>query len=130
MGARALWQARRARVEHERPAEPAEVSLRRAYGQGLVSNFANPKAGVFAVSILPQFVPPGAPVLPVLLAFAVIWVVVDLVCYVPLVWPAGRVGGVLRRRPSGAGRSRSPGSSWSGWGCGWPRSPEAAPGAA
>ncbi|MGW1811006.1 LysE family translocator [Streptomyces sp. NPDC002078] len=97
MGARALWQARRDRAEHERPAEADEVSLRRAYGHGLVTNFANPKAGVFAVSFLPQFVPPGAPVLPVLLAFAVIWVVVDLVWYVPLVWLAGRVGGVLRR---------------------------------
>jgi threonine/homoserine/homoserine lactone efflux protein len=77
--------------------EVPAVSLRRAYWHGLVTNFANPKAGVFAVSFLPQFVPRGAPVLPTLLAFAVIWALVDLVWYVPLVRPAGRVGGVLRR---------------------------------
>ncbi|MDQ0407920.1 LysE family translocator [Streptomyces sp. NBC_01723] len=97
MGARALWQARRAGQPDQGPAETAAVPLRRAYWQGLVTNFANPKAGVFAVSFLPQFVPHGAPVLPTLLAFSVIWAVVDLIWYLPLVWLAGRVGGVLQR---------------------------------
>ncbi|GHD56311.1 lysine transporter LysE [Streptomyces mirabilis] len=69
-----------------------------AYWQGLVTNFANPKAGVFAVSFLPQFVPQGAPVLPTLLAFSVIWAVIDLLWYLPLIWLAGRVRGVLQRR--------------------------------
>ncbi|KMS69587.1 lysine transporter LysE [Streptomyces viridochromogenes] len=98
MGARALWQARRASQPDQAPAEIAAVSLRRAYWQGLVTNFANPKAGVFAVSFLPQFVPHGAPVLPTLLAFSVTWAVVDLIWYLPLVWLAGRVGGVLQRQ--------------------------------
>ncbi|MEU5028390.1 LysE family translocator [Streptomyces milbemycinicus] len=101
MGARALWRARRARRADgpdAEPAETAEVSWRRAYWQGLITNFANPKAGVFAVSFLPQFVPQGAPVLLTLLAFSVIWAVVDLVWYLPLVWLAGRMGGVLRRQ--------------------------------
>ncbi|GAB2843171.1 hypothetical protein GCM10027074_07130 [Streptomyces deserti] len=74
------------------------MSLRRAYWQGLVTNFANPKAGVFAVSFLPQFVPQGAPVLPTLLALSVIWAVVDLIWYLPMVWLAGRVGGALQRQ--------------------------------
>ncbi|MFD7281642.1 LysE family translocator [Streptomyces sp. NPDC059862] len=98
MGARALWQARRAARPDEETAEAATLSLRRAYWQGLVTNFANPKAGVFAVSFLPQFVPQGAPVLPTLLAFSVIWALVDLIWYLPLVWLAGRVGGVLQRQ--------------------------------
>jgi threonine/homoserine/homoserine lactone efflux protein len=98
MGARALWQARRIGGPEVEPAQTAAVSLPRACWQGLVTNFANPKAGVFAVSFLPQFVPEGAAVLPTLLAFSVIWAVVDLVWYGPLVWLAGRVGGVLRRR--------------------------------
>lgn len=98
MGARALWQARRAGGPEDEPAETAEVSCRRAYWQGLITNFANPKAGVFAVSFLPQFVPRGAPVLLTLLAFAVIWALVDMVWYLPLVWLAGRMGGVLRRQ--------------------------------
>ncbi|MEU7722836.1 LysE family translocator [Streptomyces tibetensis] len=74
------------------------MSLRRAYWQGLVTNAANPKAGLFAVSFLPQFVPEGAAVQPALLALSVIWAVVDLVWYLPVVWLAGRVGGVVRRR--------------------------------
>ncbi|MHB9860243.1 LysE family translocator [Streptomyces sp. YIM S03343] len=98
MGARALWQTRRAGRSEERPAETAALSLRRAYWQGLVTNFANPKAGVFAVSFLPQFVPHGAPVLPTLLAFSVLWAMVDLLWYLPLVWLAGRMGGVLQRQ--------------------------------
>ncbi|MET9765494.1 LysE family translocator [Streptomyces sp. NPDC006372] len=98
MGARALWQARRPGGGDAGPATTASVSLRRAYWQGLVTNAANPKAGLFAVSFLPQFVPEGAAVLPALLALSVIWVVVDLVWYLPMVWLAGRVGGVLRRR--------------------------------
>jgi threonine/homoserine/homoserine lactone efflux protein len=98
MGARALWQARRAGGLEAEPAEAASVSRRRAYWQGLVTNFANPKAGLFAVSFLPQFVPQGASVLPTLLALAVIWVVVDLIWYLPLIWLAGRIGGVLRRQ--------------------------------
>lgn len=98
MGARALWQARRAGQPDQGPSETAPVSLRRAYWQGLLTNFANPKAGVFAVSFLPQFVPHGAPVLPTLLAFSVIWAVADLFWYLPLVWLAGRVGGVLQRQ--------------------------------
>ncbi|MFE5199646.1 LysE family translocator, partial [Streptomyces sp. NPDC056601] len=51
----------------------------------------------FAVSFLPQFVPQGAPVLPTLVAFSVIWAVVDLVWYLPLVWLAGRVRSALQR---------------------------------
>ncbi|GHA53912.1 LysE family translocator [Streptomyces purpurascens] len=98
MGTRALWQARRARQPDQGSAEGAAVSLRRAFRQGLVTNFANPKAGVFAVSFLPQFVPHGAPLLPRLLAFSVIWAVVDLIWYLPLVWLAGRVGQVLQRQ--------------------------------
>jgi threonine/homoserine/homoserine lactone efflux protein len=97
MGARALWRARRIGEPGEAPADAAAPSRPRAYWQGLVTNVANPKAGVFAVSFLPQFVPHGAPLLPTLLAFSVIWAVVDLVWYLPLVWLAGRARGLLQR---------------------------------
>ncbi|MFD1657267.1 LysE family translocator [Streptomyces caeni] len=99
MGARAVWQARRAGAPEAEPAGvAAAVSHGRAYRQGLVTSFANPKAGVFAVSFLPQFVPQGAPVLPTLVAFSVIWAVIDLVWYLPLVWLAGRARDAFRRR--------------------------------
>jgi threonine/homoserine/homoserine lactone efflux protein len=51
-----------------------------------VTNFANPKAGVFAVSFLPQFVPQGWPVAAVLVGFAVLWALIDLVWYSIIVW--------------------------------------------
>ncbi|GGV84828.1 LysE family translocator [Streptomyces massasporeus] len=98
MGARALWQARLPGGGEAEPAAGTADSLRRAYWQGLVTNAANPKAGLFAVSFLPQFVPEGAAVLPTLLALSVVWAVVDLLWYLPVVWLAGRVGGVLRRQ--------------------------------
>jgi len=51
----------------------------RAYRLGLLTNFANPKAGVFAVSFLPQFVPHGARVLPVLILLSLIWALIDMI---------------------------------------------------
>lgn len=57
---------------------------RSAYRAGLVTNLANPKAGVFAISFLPQFIPSGAPVLATGLLLAVIWVACDCAWYVSL----------------------------------------------
>ncbi|MBP5937006.1 LysE family translocator [Streptomyces acidiscabies] len=97
MGARALWQARRLHAAPAQAPPAASPSLRRAFVQGLVTNLANPKAGVFAIAFLPQFVPSSAPALPLLLALAVIWAAMDLIWYTPLVWLAGRAGGFLQR---------------------------------
>ncbi|GAQ55625.1 LysE family translocator [Streptomyces acidiscabies] len=97
MGVRALWQARRLHAAPAQASPAASPSLRRAFAQGLVTNLANPKAGVFAIAFLPQFVPSSAPTLPLLLALAVIWAAMDLIWYTPLVWLAGRAGGFLQR---------------------------------
>ncbi|MEU9017327.1 LysE family translocator [Actinomadura sp. NPDC048394] len=97
MGARALWKARHKGGADEEPAPAAAVSHGRAFRQGLITNFANPKAGVFAVSFLPQFVPHGAPVLATLVLFSVIWAVVDMIWYLPMVWLAGRARVLLQR---------------------------------
>ncbi|MFB4320333.1 LysE family translocator [Actinomadura sp. 21ATH] len=87
-GARALWQARRGAVPEagEDAAEDGPAPLWRCYRLGLVTNVANPKAGVFAVSFLPQFVPAGWPVAVVLVGFAVLWALIDLVWYAVIVW--------------------------------------------
>jgi threonine/homoserine/homoserine lactone efflux protein len=55
-----------------------------AFRSGLVTNLANPKAGVFAVSFLPQFIPHGAPVLATGLLLAVVWVACDCAWYMSL----------------------------------------------
>ncbi|GLY76275.1 LysE family translocator [Actinoallomurus iriomotensis] len=99
MGVRALWSARRRPATQ--PGETGEravpVSRWRAYRMGLLTNAANPKAGVFAVSFLPQFVPHGAPVLPVLVVLSLVWALIDMVWYLSLIWLAGRAGRALGR---------------------------------
>ncbi|MBO0805074.1 MAG: LysE family translocator [Nocardiopsaceae bacterium] len=68
MGCRALWQSRRRPGEDappQRPArEPREPTPRRfaAFRSGVLTNLLNPKAGIFYMSLLPQFIPHGSSV--------------------------------------------------------------------
>ncbi|WP_026411195.1 LysE family translocator [Actinomadura oligospora] len=110
-GLRALWQSRRgaARTTADADTFPdaasdaasgdvsAPTGVGRCYRQGVVTSFANPKAGVFAVSFLPQFVPDGVSVPLALVALSMLWALVDLAWYTPIVWLAGGAGRVLRR---------------------------------
>lgn len=57
---------------------------RRAFRAGLLTNIANPKAGVFAISFLPQFIPRDDPVLPTGLLLAAVWVLCDGSWYLAL----------------------------------------------
>jgi threonine/homoserine/homoserine lactone efflux protein len=83
MGAQALWQARGGRPQ----AESLAVDGRgRSYLVGLGTCMANPKAAVFAMSFLPQFVPQGHNVPLTLAVLAVVWVLVDLLWYGALIW--------------------------------------------
>ena len=71
-------------VRSGRDARPAALPARRpeaAFGDGLVTSLANPKLSVFFVALFPQFVPAGAPVLPVTLAMGLLVVAIDLVWY-------------------------------------------------
>ena len=63
---------------------------RSSYWQGLITSGANPKLAVFFIALLPQFVPPGAPVLPWTLAMALILICVDLVYFTALAWAVSR----------------------------------------
>ncbi|MFC6886097.1 LysE family translocator [Actinomadura yumaensis] len=73
------------------------ASLWRSFRLGLITNFANPKAGVFAVSFLPQFVPPGWPVLATLVALSVLWALIDLLWYAVVVWLVGAARRLVER---------------------------------
>lgn len=98
-GVQALRQARRMR----RTGEAAEVwqdvehSGWSAYRAGLLLNLANPKAAVFALSFLPQFVPEGAPHLPAMVGLAAVWAVFEIGYYGLYVWFVGRMKTFLSR---------------------------------
>jgi threonine/homoserine/homoserine lactone efflux protein len=72
LGCCALWRSRRRRgqeepapdTDHQSPAGPVLAGSGRlaAFRSGLTTNLLNPKAGVFYMSLLPQFIPHGAPV--------------------------------------------------------------------
>ncbi|UMP05656.1 LysE family translocator [Amycolatopsis sp. EV170708-02-1] len=73
-------------------AEPAG----RGFRAGFLINVSNPKAGVFAISFLPQFVPADGGPWPLLLCVAV-WIAVDIVWYSSLALLVTRLGEWLRR---------------------------------
>jgi threonine/homoserine/homoserine lactone efflux protein len=74
-----------------RPAahEPS-ASSGRALRDGVITSLSNPKLAVFYVALFPQFVPPGAPVLPSALLMAATIVAVDLVWYSALAYAVTR----------------------------------------
>ncbi|MFP3987251.1 LysE family translocator [Streptomyces sp. E11-3] len=100
-GVQTLWQARRAkRGEGEGPEAGWQAPVRSgwaSYRGGLLLNLANPKAAIFAISFLPQFVPAGAPQLPTMVALAAIWAVFEVGYYSAYVWFVARLRGVLSR---------------------------------
>jgi threonine/homoserine/homoserine lactone efflux protein len=60
LGILTLWRALAPGAAAATGAAPSRPTSRLAYGQGLLSNLANPKMAVFFPSLLPQFVPPNA----------------------------------------------------------------------
>ncbi|MEV1177767.1 LysE family translocator [Nonomuraea sp. NPDC049784] len=98
MGAQSLWQARKGSKQSEGAPKGAVVPGWRApYLAGVGTCLANPKAAVFAMSFLPQFVPPGQNVPLTLVTLAVVWVLVDLLWYGLLVWMVAKAKAWLGR---------------------------------
>ncbi|MBG0831780.1 LysE family translocator [Planomonospora sp. ID67723] len=101
MGVQSIRRARGGRAaqagpEKERPG-PVTEGWRRSYLLGFSTCLANPKAAVFAMSFLPQFVPEGADVPLTLALLAVVWVLVDTVWYGLFIWTVGRARMVFGR---------------------------------
>lgn len=88
IGARTIWSARRrSGVAVTTTVEPAHETTpgtrgRAAYPAGLATNLGNPKAGVFAISLLPAFA--GVGFLPTL-GLGIVWAVVTACWYLVFV---------------------------------------------
>jgi threonine/homoserine/homoserine lactone efflux protein len=78
------------------PAATEEPSAGRPLRQGFVTNALNPKAPITFLSLLPQFVPAGAPALPRTLVLALIVVALALVWFPAVALLVDRLGRWLR----------------------------------
>ncbi len=99
-GVQALRQARRVKRDggsDDVAWEGTHKSGWASYRGGLLLNLANPKAAVFAMSFLPQFVPEGAAHLPTMVGLAALWAVYEVGYYGLYVWFVGRLKNVLSR---------------------------------
>jgi threonine/homoserine/homoserine lactone efflux protein len=79
------------------PPPPAQTALRAAR-KGLVNSLANPKLAIFFVALFPQFLRPGAAVLPAALAMAAVIVAFDILYYGAVAMVVDRFRQALRPR--------------------------------
>ncbi len=98
-----IWLGISAWRNAKRPAE-IEVTLpprgrtpAAAFRAALLSIAANPKAAAFGIVVLPQFLPSSGPLIPTLLALAVIQLVIDTAWCAGVVLAAARAREVLSR---------------------------------
>lgn len=71
---------------------------RAGWRSGLATGVANPKLAVFFVALFPQFLAPGASVLPAALAMAAVIVGFDVLWFSTLAYAVDRAGTMLRPR--------------------------------
>ena len=86
-GVQALWSVRKLAPV---PLGSATSTTRwAAFRAGVLTNMTNPKAAVFSLSFLPQFVPNGFPAFPTQVGLAVIWAAVDTLWFGAVIWLVG-----------------------------------------
>jgi threonine/homoserine/homoserine lactone efflux protein len=79
------------------PLPPRGRTPAAAFRASLISIAANPKAAAFGIAVIPQFLPSSGPVLPTLLALAVLQLVVDTAWCAGVVLAANRARELLSR---------------------------------
>lgn len=95
MGARMLWNTRRATAQESVEADQVDA-FGSGFRRGLLTNLLNPKVGAFYVAMLPQFIPDGAPPALMGLALAGVHVGEGLLWSAVLIAFATLMGGLLR----------------------------------
>ncbi|WP_280357719.1 LysE family translocator [Nocardia otitidiscaviarum] len=90
------WRSARRPEQVQAVVAPRGRTPAAAFRASLLSIAANPKAAVFGLTILPQFLPSSGPVLPTVLVLASIQLVVDTAWCVAVVLAAERAGARLR----------------------------------
>jgi len=104
LGLRSLLHRRHATAPGTEPdTGPAREPARAAgWRSGLVTSASNPKLAVFFVALFPQFVRPGAPVLPYALAMAAVIVALDIAWFSLLAFAVERAQHVLKPKVQAA----------------------------
>lgn len=98
LGVRALLDARAAAPERSRPTarEAGRPSRRESFTQGLLTNVLNPKAALFFLSVLPQFVDrDGGSVTRQIFLLGTLDVLIGVVYWLVLVGAAARLRAIL-----------------------------------
>jgi RhtB (resistance to homoserine/threonine) family protein len=97
IGGRALWDSRRAKDGTQATASTRTIDGRGGFRQGVISNLANPKVGIFFTSLLPQFVSSGHPALPQMLLLGAIFVTFNVIWMCSYALAAVRLSDLLSR---------------------------------
>ncbi|MEU7825718.1 LysE family translocator [Catellatospora sp. NPDC049133] len=99
LGIGTLLSLRRRPTDLGSPPERGSRGRWGAYTAGLATNLGNPKAGVFAISLLPQFVTQDGPVFASSVALGALWALVTAAWYVLFTWAVNR-GRTLVSQPA------------------------------
>ncbi|MEN6669985.1 LysE family translocator [Psychrobacter sp. B38] len=97
MGINVLRQSRHPIASNEVQKEDFSNNYRRAFVNGFLTNLLNPKAIVFFLSVLPQFMNPAADAVRQILVLGVLDVVIGVVWWWGVVAIMQQVAGVLRK---------------------------------
>ena len=106
IGVRTLWDSRRGGDKQAGGAARRVVDARGGFRQGLMTDLANPKVGIFFTSLLPQFVSPHGSALLQMLILGAIYIAFSLVWMCGYALAAVRLSHVLSRARVKAGIDR------------------------
>lgn len=99
LGGRTLWTALTTVPVQATGEGEQSTGFAGGYLIGLSTNLGNPKAGVFAISVLPQFVTAKGPVFLSTVALGALWALVSAAWYILLAWTVSR-GRALVSKPA------------------------------